>query len=90
MTLTSQQKQILKGRAHALKPVVLTGNQGLTAAVLQEIDKALTAHELIKVRLNAEQREDRQAMIQTICETTQAELIQTIGHIAVFYRAKTS
>lgn len=90
MTLTSQQKQILKGRAHALKPVVLTGNQGLTSAVLQEIDKALTAHELIKVRLNAEERDDRSAMIQTICETTHAELIQTIGHIAVFYRTKSS
>ena len=79
-------KKLLKSRAHALKPVVITGQQGVTPAVLNEIDLALEHHELIKVRVNAADRENRQAMIQDILAASSAELIQSIGHIIAIYR----
>lgn len=86
MSLTPKGRQVLKARAHALKPVVLIGNQGLTEAVLKEIDRALTDHELIKVRIAGNDKEARQAAYAEICTNTKAELVQTIGHIAVLYR----
>lgn len=84
--LTEKQKRFLKSQAHHLKVVVQSGAAGLTPAVLAEIDSALTAHELLKVRLVAEEREDRQAMIDEICRATGAEAIQRVGHVATFYR----
>ena len=86
MPLTSNQKQFLRQRAHHLKPVVIIGQHGLTENVVTEIDGALAHHELIKVRVNAGDREARQAMIEQIGEQTGAEAVQQIGHIAVFYR----
>jgi RNA-binding protein len=79
-------KKFLKARAHALKPVVITGQHGVTPAVLNEIDLALEHHELIKIRVNAADRDDRQVMIRQICEASSAELIQTIGHVVTLYR----
>jgi RNA-binding protein len=78
--------KFLRARAHGLKPVVITGQAGLSAAVLNEISLALDHHELIKVRVNAPDRETRQQMIEHICTALTAERIQTIGHIATLYR----
>ncbi|PLY13763.1 MAG: ribosome assembly RNA-binding protein YhbY [Sedimenticola sp.] len=86
MTITDKQKRHLKGLAHHLKPVVIVGQHGLSASVLSEIDGALEAHELIKVRVNAGDRDERKAMIDTICTESESELVQAIGHIAAFYR----
>lgn len=86
MKLTTKQKQFLRGEAHHLNPVVLLGQHGLTDAVMAEIDLALTTHELIKVRVPGQDREDKKAIIEQISETTGAELVQTVGHIAVLYR----
>lgn len=86
MPLNEKQKRHLRALGHKLKPVVLTGGAGLTEAVYREIDAALAHHELIKVRVNAEDREDRDAMIMEICGHSEAELIQRIGHIALLYR----
>jgi RNA-binding protein len=80
--------QSLKTRAHTLKPVLLIGQQGVSPSVLAELDVALTAHELIKVRVNAEDRDSRKAMIEALCSNSGAFLVQNIGHIAVLYRAK--
>lgn len=88
MPLNPQQRQQLRSRAHALHPVVITGNAGLSDAVLREIDLALRHHELIKVRLNAVDRDDRRAMAEHVCETQGADLVQLIGKIGVFYRRK--
>lgn len=88
LTITSKYKSQLRAKAHKLNPVVITGNQGLTKAVLNEIDHALTTHELIKIRLNAPTREDRLAMLHEICAEQSAALIQLIGHIGVIYRKK--
>jgi RNA-binding protein len=84
--LNKQQKKHLKTLAHTLKPVVIIGTKGLSESVLSEIDQALTHHELLKIRVNAADREDRQAMIERIGQALQTELISRIGHIATFYR----
>lgn len=86
MSLTPKTKQALKARAHALKPVVLIGNQGLTPAVSKEIDRALTDHELIKIRVASNDRELRRALISEIVEAQKAELVQLIGNVGVLFR----
>ncbi|MFO8024104.1 ribosome assembly RNA-binding protein YhbY [Thiohalophilus sp.] len=86
MSLTSSQKKFLRQRAHHLKPVVIIGQHGLGENVLGEIDNALAHHELIKVRVNASDREERQQLIDAILQQSQAEQVQLIGHVAVFYR----
>ncbi|MDR9435775.1 MAG: ribosome assembly RNA-binding protein YhbY [Thiohalophilus sp.] len=86
MSLTSSQKKFLRQRAHHLKPVVIIGQHGLGENVLGEIDNALAYHELIKVRVNAADREERQQLIEQISEHSRAEQVQLIGHVAVFYR----
>ncbi|XSG84744.1 MAG: ribosome assembly RNA-binding protein YhbY [Methylohalobius sp. ZOD2] len=79
-------KRTLRSRAHHLKPVVMTGQNGISEAVLAEIDLALDHHELIKVRLSAGDRQARKEMAAHICERLEAELVQLLGHVATFYR----
>jgi len=79
------EKKKLKAQAHPLNPVVIIGQAGLTPAVIKEINLALDAHELIKVKIRAE-RDERSVIRDNICAETQAELIQSIGQIAVLYR----
>jgi RNA-binding protein len=86
MALTTKQKEFLRAHAHHLSPVVLLGQHGLTDAVMAEIELALGIHELIKVRIPGQDREDKKTMMQQIATTTKAELVQTVGHMAVFYR----
>ncbi|TAN65464.1 MAG: ribosome assembly RNA-binding protein YhbY [Methylobacter sp.] len=83
--MNSADKKKLRAQAHSLKPVIMIGQSGLTAAVLAEIELALDSHELIKARIRAE-REDRKQISEKICAATGAELIQSIGQIAVIYR----
>ena len=78
----------LRGRGHRLRPVVGTGAAGLSAAVLREIDLSLEHHELLKVRIGGADRQARQAMIERICSSCGADLIQAIGHVALIYRAR--
>ena len=86
MKLTDQQKRHLRGLGHTLKPVVILGNAGLTENVLWEIDQALTHHELLKVRINAADREQRTSIIDAICEQTKGDPVQCIGHILLIFR----
>lgn len=79
------EKKKLKAQAHPLNPVVIIGQAGLTEAVTKEINLALDVHELIKVKIRAE-RDERNLIRTVICTETQAELIQAIGQVAVFYR----
>ena len=64
----------------------MTGNAGLSDSVLTEIDSSLAHHELIKVRLGGMERDDRAAATTAICDKTGSQLVNTIGHIAIFYR----
>lgn len=84
--LTEKQRRHLKALAHPRKPVVIVGNAGVTEALVKELDAALERHELIKVRVNALDREQRDAMIDALCEGSRSVLVQRIGHIAVLYR----
>jgi RNA-binding protein len=86
MSLTETQKRHLRKLAHNLKPVVIIGNAGFSEGVANELELTLEHHELIKVRVNAEDRESRDALIRRICEITSCELVQRIGHIAILYR----
>ena len=86
MNLSTKQKQHLKGLAHSLKPVVLRGANGLTEAVLAEIEIALNHHELIKVKVASEDRETKNLIIEAIVRETGAEKVQVIGKTLVMYR----
>jgi len=86
MSLNNKQNRFLRAQAHSLKPVVLIGSAGLTDSVVNEINQALHDHELIKVRVNADDRETKKEMIDTITTQTESFLVQSIGHIGIFYR----
>jgi RNA-binding protein len=82
--LTSKQRKVLRGRAHALEPVVLVGQAGVTDAIVHSVDEALTAHELIKVRLR--EPEDKKADAQQLATRTQSALCGLVGHTVILYR----
>lgn len=84
--LDDRQIKYLRTLAHARKPVVMLGRHGLTEAVLEEIRAALDHHELIKVKVAAGDRTQREATIQRICEETAAQLVQRVGHVATLFR----
>lgn len=86
--LNAAERRALKARAHHLQPVVMIGDAGLTPAVLREIDRALTRHELIKVRVLGEDREARGGLIGGICAGLEASAVQRIGKILVIYRPR--
>lgn len=85
-TLNEAQKRHLRRLGHALKPVVMLGSAGLTPAVTAEIESALTHHELIKVKLVSDNRQQRQTLATSIASTAQASLVQLIGNIILLYR----
>ena len=85
--LTTKQTKYLRALAHKRKPVVTIGNAGLTDNVMEEIASSIEHHELLKVKINAEDRAARAAMIDKISTNTTSTLVLAIGHIAVFYRA---
>lgn len=86
MSLSENQKRQLRKLGHDLKPVVIIGANGLTDAVCNEIDLSLAHHELIKIKVNASDRDERDEIIQTLCQRCSAELIQRVGHVALVYR----
>jgi len=86
-TLTERQLRFLRGKAHALKPVVMLGNKGLTDNVVAETAQALRDHELIKVRVRASDRAARDATLAALVARTGCALVTRIGHVAVLYRA---
>jgi RNA-binding protein len=86
MELTPRERAALRAAAHPLKPVVLIGDNGLTEAVLKEIDLNLSAHELIKVRAGTADRETRDALLATICETLSCAAVHHLGKMLILYR----
>jgi len=87
-TLTPTQKRYLRGLAHGLKPVLLVGGKGITEGVVAELDLVLDTHELVKVKLAAEDRDTRDAWIADLAQRADAALVQRIGNTAVLYRAR--
>jgi len=86
MSLNKKQIQYLKGLAHSLKPVVLMGNNGLTEAVVAEIDYSLNHHELIKIKIPTEDRDTKALIVEAICRETASIKIQVIGKTLIIYR----
>jgi RNA-binding protein len=86
--LSAAQRKSLKARAHPLEAVVLVGNKGITDEVVKEVEAALKAHELIKVRAPGLERDARDEAMQTLCERTGAESVQAIGKVLVIYRKR--
>jgi len=86
MPVTDKQRRHLRVLAHHLNPVVIVGQAGVSQAVLDEIGASLDSHELIKVKVNAGDREERERMIRRMAEHTQAQVIHTIGHVVVLFR----
>jgi putative YhbY family RNA-binding protein len=86
LNLSVSQRLELKGRAHALKPIVIIGNAGLTPSVINEIERSLKSHDLLKVRVMNDDRDMRATMMTEICELLNAGPVQRIGKILVIYR----
>ena len=84
--LTRDVRLSLRAQAHHLDPVVLLGATGLTEAVMKEIDRELKAHELIKVRVPTDDREEREAIYAQVAETLGAARVQMIGKLLIFWR----
>ncbi len=86
--LDAKQRQKLRGQAHALKPVILIGAQGLSKTLLAELEVALDAHELIKARLPQLEHAARDEMIAALVSASHAEVVGRIGRIVILYRAR--
>ncbi|MDQ7075955.1 MAG: ribosome assembly RNA-binding protein YhbY [Gammaproteobacteria bacterium] len=86
MTLNKLQEKFLRSLAHALKPVIRVGQNGLTENVKDEIKNALEYHELVKIKINVGDRDAKAECIEQIQQLSKANLIQKIGNTATFYR----
>ena len=84
--LTERQRKTLRGLGHKLHPIVRIGDKGLTDAVLSELEQALCHHELLKVSIRAGDRDARNALIDALCSSTGATLVQRIGNVALVFR----
>lgn len=87
-TLTARERAHLKARAHALEPVVQTGSAGVTDKLVAEVDRALTAHELIKVKVGTDDRADRVAIGDEICARTGATAVHRVGKVLILWRPR--
>jgi RNA-binding protein len=85
--LTSRQRAELKARAHALEPAVYVGKAGVQDSIVLEIDRALTAHELIKLKIDAD-RDERESMAGIVADRTGATVVQRVGKVVVLWRPK--
>jgi RNA-binding protein len=86
--LTAKERAHLKARAHALEPVVQVGGAGITDAVVAEADRALTAHELIKVKIGIDDRAERVALGDDLCARSGATAVHRVGKVIILWRPR--
>ena len=86
--LTNKERAHLKARAHALEPVVHIGNAGVTETLVAEVDRALTAHELIKVKIGTDDRASRVALGDDLCARTGATAVHRVGKVIILWRPR--
>lgn len=86
LTLTATERRALFARAHAMNPIVMIGKTGLSANVINELDRGLSSHELIKIKVQIENREERKVLFDEICQQLEAAPVKYIGKIFVIYR----
>ena len=84
--LTNNQKKYLRKLAHDLNPVVMIGQQGLSEAVLSELDSTMKKHELLKIKIRVDDRNKKKEMVDRIIKLSEALLVQIIGSVLVIYR----
>lgn len=87
MPLSNADKKRFKSIGHALSPIITIAQKGLTDTIKAEINRALTEHELIKIKVVTASRDDKAQLSSAICEEFKAECIQSIGHVLLLYRA---
>ena len=85
MNLNEDQKKRLRGLGHKLKPVIIVGAGGLSASLLDEFDRSLAHHELMKVKLNVGDREERDRVIAALLDHSRAILVQRVGNVALLF-----
>jgi RNA-binding protein len=88
VALSEKQKKHLRRLAHPMSPIVILGNAGLTAGVINELDRALNDHELVKVAARVGDRVSRDTALGDLAVRTSSEIVQRIGHVGVFYRRR--
>lgn len=88
MELNERQKKFIRRLGHQVHPLVTLGQAGLTPAVTAEMDAALNAHEVVKVKARFEEREDRDTALLQLAKNTNSQLVQKVGHMGLFYRPK--
>ncbi|MBZ9540050.1 ribosome assembly RNA-binding protein YhbY [Modicisalibacter tunisiensis] len=86
MSLSQAQKKALRSIGHHLSPIVTVSDNGLTDGVQAELERALTDHELVKIKIAVGERDTRRAVAEQLCADSGAELVQTIGKVALLYR----
>jgi RNA-binding protein len=86
MPLSASQNRYLRGLAHDQSAVILLGAKGATAAVVKELDLALSHHELVKVKLSGGDKDERQLQLNALAAGTHAETVHQIGHVVVLFR----
>jgi RNA-binding protein len=87
-TLTTRERAHLKARAHALEPVVQVGHAGVTPEIVTEVGRALTAHELIKVRIGGIDRDERHALGDELAAATDAVVVHRVGKVLILWRPR--
>jgi|SRR5690242_13878958 RNA-binding protein len=88
MELSERQRKYLRGLGHALNPVILVGQHGVTPGVIAETQRALADHELIKVKFRGADRDARDSGLHQLAAATQSTLVQRIGHTALYYKRR--
>ena len=86
MPLTEPQRKYLRRLGHDRDPIVLVGQGGISPNLVAELDRALHDHELVKVRARVGDRGTRDAILTELAESTRSEIVQRIGHVALYYR----
>ena len=86
MKLTNNQKKHLRKLAHNLRPIVMVGQQGLSDAVLDELESTMIKHELLKIKIRVNNREEKQKIVDEIINFSRAALVQIIGGVLLIYR----
>ena len=84
--LTPERKKQMRAIGHHLKPIVLVGDQGMSTGLLEELNRALNDHELIKIKVRAE-RDARKVLIASLCEETGAQCVQSTGAMALLIQS---
>lgn len=86
MSLNTAQRTHLRRLGHSLEPIVLVGQNGITPNLVAELQRALNDHELVKVRARVGDRELRDEILDELATSTGAEIIQRVGHVALYFR----